>query len=130
MSRDTLPEAKAELVDLLWDGTAPTFSVDGIAAGSIHVYDHEPRALTHPFDVTVATAGMDPDFWVLAVRIYANISEPKTAQDQLDLLIPAVDGALAGNGGNGPSAWEVTWDDTLEVLVATSVLNVGRQDYY
>ena len=129
MSRTTLAASKAELVGLLWDG-APTFSAAGVAAGSIHVYDFEPRSLDYPWNVTVATAGMTPDSWVLAVRIYANISDPKTAQDLLDLMIPAVNSAIAGNGGFGPSAWEVSWDDQLEVLVATTLLDVGREDLY
>lgn len=127
MSRDTLALAKAELVGLLWSSNAPTFTVSGIDAAAIHVYDHEPRSLEYPFPITVATAGMDADFWVLSLRVYANIADAKKAQDLLDLLIPAVN-AKTANGGFGPSAWDITWDDKLEVLVATNLLNVGRED--
>lgn len=87
--------------------------------------------MTHPFSVTIATAGMTPDDWVFAVRIYASTErlDAKTAQDQLDLLLPAVDAKVGSNGGFGPSDWEVTFDPDLDALVATNILNVGRETF-
>jgi hypothetical protein len=132
MSRTTVAAAKAELYALLWSANAPTFSATGVDTSSIHVYDHEPKQMTHPFSVTIATAGFTPDDWVLAVRIYADTAraDAKTAQDQLDLLIPAVDVKIGSNGGFGPSSWEIDWDADLDALIATNLLNVGRQDYF
>lgn len=132
MSRETVAAAKAELYALLWSGGAPTFSATGVDAAAVRVYDHEPKGFSHPFSVTIATAGFTPDDWVLAVRIYADTArtDAKVAQDQLDLLIPAVDAKVGSSGGFGPSSWEVDWDADLDSLIATSLLNVGRQDYF
>lgn len=129
MSRATVAASKAELLGLLWTGTAPTFTVTNIDAASIRVLDHEPRSLTHPFTVTIATAGMTPDDWVLAVRVYAVTAktDAKTAQDQLDLLLPAVDAKIGSNGGFGPSNWAVDYDDSLDAYVALNLLEVGRE---
>lgn len=131
MSRTTLAATKAELYGLLWSANAPTFSASGVDAASVHVYDHEPKAMSHPFSVTIATAGMTPTDWVIAVRIYADTAraDAKTAQDQLDLLVPAVDAKIGSNGGFGPSAWEIVWDPDLDALVATNLLNIGRDTF-
>lgn len=131
MSRSSLLASKAELVGLLWASNAPAFTVpSSIDAASIHVYDHEPRSPAFPISITVATAGMDPESWVLAVRIYVSTvkTDAKVAQDQLDALLPEVDHRIGSNGGYSPSAWEITWDPDLDALVATNLLNVGRED--
>lgn len=130
MSRDTLAASKAELYGLLWTANAPTFTVSGISANNIHVWDHERSDYPHPFSVTVSTAGMDPDFWFLVVRVYASTAkmDAKTAQDQLDLLVPAVDAKIGSNGGFGPSSWEITYEDSFNppAFMATCILTVGR----
>lgn len=131
MSRESLPEAKAELYALLSIDGVPTFTVEGIAASNIRVWDHERREYPHPFSITISTVGMDPDFWFLAVRIYVatKTMDDKKAQEYLDLLIPAVNSAIAGNGGFGPSAWTVEWvDQPLLAFMATNLLSVGRED--
>lgn len=136
MSRSTVAAAKAELYALLWTANTATatFSVAGVDAAQIHVYDHEPRGgeMVAPVSVTISTAGFTPDFWVLAVRIYTTTQkyDAKKAQDVLDLLIPAVDAKVGSNGGFGPSDWTIEWDDGLEAFMATNLLQVGRQDYY
>lgn len=131
MSRSTLAAAKAELYALLWTGSAPTFTAGSIPSTAITVYDHEPRSGAKPYSVTISTAGMSAESWLIALRVYAfSVNDPKTAQDELDLLVPAVDAKAGSNGGFDLGPWELTWDDPLEALVATSIIEVGRQDYF
>lgn len=108
----------------------PTFSVANIDASSIRVFDHERRDYPHPFSVSISTAGMTADFWIIAVRIYSSAQKlgDKMAQDQLDLLIPAVDAKVGSTGAFGPSAWEVSWEEAFDAMMAVCLLEVGRQD--
>lgn len=132
MSRTSLKNTKAEFYALLWSANAPTFSATGVDAAAIHVYDHEPRSLDYPFNITVAFGGNDAHFWVLTVRIYASTArmDAKTAQDQLDVLMPAVEAAAVANGGYDPQGWSaLEWDDQLEAFMVANDFEVGRQDY-
>lgn len=133
MSRATLADARAEVYGLLWSSSTPTFSVSDVDAAAIHVYDHEPRELEWPINVTLAFGGSTVDFWVITVRIYASTVrlDAKTAQDQLDLLMPAVEAKATSNGGYDAQGWSpLTWDDGLEAFVVANDLLVGRQDVY
>lgn len=132
MSRSTLAATKTEFVGLLWTGTAPTFTVTGVDAASVRVYDHEPRKLTHPVGVTVAFGGGDASVWTLTVRLYATTSHysDKVAQDQIDLLMPAIEEKAVSNGGYDARGWSpLTWDESLEAFLVSLDVEVGRQDY-
>lgn len=132
MSRTSLKNTKAEMYGLLWSAGAPTFTATGVDAASVHVYDHEPRSLDYPFNVTIAFGGNNASFWVLTVRIYANTArmDAKTAQDQLDVLMPAVEVAAVANGGYDPRGWSpLEWDDLLDAFMVACDFEVGRQDY-
>lgn len=118
---------------MLWTSNAPTFTATGVDAASIHVYDHEPRSLDYPISVTLAFGGSDALFWTVMVRIYANTArmDAKTAQDQLDLLMPAVEAKVVTNGGYDPAGWSaLEWDDGLDAFMVENAVIVGRQDHF
>lgn len=119
MARTTIAAAKAELFAL----------IDGVA-GATCVYSYEPGAgqMLRPLPVTVSTAGVDPDFWILAVRAYADTStDAKEAQDALDTLILAIEQRVDDHWG--PSNWVVVpHPEIQDVLVAEWVVQCGRED--
>lgn len=126
MARDSIANSKAELAALLAPGGTP--AVSGVAA----FYDHEPyrgQALRGVW-VTLGTAGMTPEFYLIAVRVYHSTTTlpAGTVQTALDTLVQAHDALLATTGRFGPSNWEVEWNEDLDAFVATSVLAVGRED--
>lgn len=117
----SLADRKAELVALLGD-------LDGVDA----VWDHLPhRQQADKTSVCVYTDGYDPEFWRIAVRVYKHQgSDPKSSQDELDTLLPAVD-AATDNGVFGPSRWDIDYPVGTESqwYVATQVYEVGREDF-
>lgn len=134
MSRTTVANAKAELYALLWTASTntPTFSVATVDATQIRVYDHEPRGdhMQSPVSVTISTAAMTPTEWTVVVRVYVTTAHysAKVAQDNLDLLIPAVDVKIGSTAAFGPSQWDIAWEDSLDAFMASCVLSVGRED--
>lgn len=122
MARNSLAAAKAELTGLFTSG--------GNVGGASGVYAYEPLSgqMAKPTAVTVSTAGMDPDFYQLAVRIYHTADvDVKVAQDTLDGLILAVEGRLTS--GFGEAAWVVDYSPDLNAFVATCVIPIGREDH-
>lgn len=131
MARDTLANAKTELFGLL--GTATTYVPVSslVTAGVVKVYDHEPRpgdALKGCF-VTVEWAGMTPEYWLFAVRVYVSGDvNAKSASDYTLAAAVAVD-ALVNNGGFGGSEWSgPVWAEDLNAFVATNTVMCGRSD--
>ena len=126
MSRSTLAAAKAELVALLAPGGTPAVST------VTSVFDHLPpvSAMRGPVTVCVFTSGISANFWSLAVGVFLTSDvDHKTAQDDLDVLLPALDALMTA--GFGPSTWDITYP-TLDqpYFLATGTFEVGRQDYY
>ena len=121
MARNSLAAAKAELYSLITTG--------GLPANVTAAYDYEPAPgqAQKPVAVTVSTAGMTAVDYLLALRIYVT-AEPdaEKAQDDLDLLIMALDARMTS--GFGPSNWEVDYDPELTAFVATNIFQVGRED--
>lgn len=123
MARATLAEAKQELYELYVDGEVP------LVEGVTKVYDHEPFGgdLAKPVSITMITAGMDPEFWRVALRIYVDTAMgAKKAQDTLDELMPAVEAMWTD--GFGPSDWDVDYAAELKAMVAETVVQIGRED--
>lgn len=119
MARNSLAASKAELKGLLTAGT----NVGGVTT----VYDHEPLQVAKPTAVTIFTAGMDPDFYLIAVRIYHTADvDAKDAQDNLDVMIIDVEDRLSSGFGMAP--WSVDYREDLNAFVATTILPVGRED--
>lgn len=87
------------------------------------------KRLKRPAAVSVGTDGMTPDFYRVAVRIWIALDEQNLgpAYDLLDEHLAGVDQAL-GNGGFGPSDWIVEGQDDPPVIIATCVLELGRDD--
>ncbi len=126
MSVDTLANAKAELVGLLSSGGVPTI------AGVDAVYDHLPptSTMTGAINVSVFTAGIEPEFWLIAMRVTAVLGiAAKATEDAIDVLLPLID-RTTNNGHFGPAAWAIaypTGSDT-QAIEATCVYQVGRAD--
>jgi len=123
MARNSIAAAKAELFALLSTAGVP------LVAGVTAVYDHEPFAGQgqKPVCITISTAGMSPDFYLIALRIYQTCDvDVAQAQANLDGLILTVDAMMSS--GFGPSEWAVEYRDDITALVATQVFQVGRQD--
>lgn len=119
MARTSIAAAKAELFA----------QIDGVT-GATAVYSFEPGAgqMLRPLPVAISTAGVDPDFWTFAVRIYADTStDAKGAQDALDALMTAVEAEVDDHWG--PVNWVVvSHPEIQDVLVAEWLVSCGRED--
>lgn len=126
----TLATRKAELVALLRDPSTNEPLVDGVDM----VWDHLnlAQSLSGGTDISVFTAGVTAEFWQIGLRVRKNQgSDPKSSQDELDLLLPAID-VVTNNGHFGPSRWDVQYPaggDDQSFYVATQVYEVGREDF-
>lgn len=121
MARNSLAASKAELYALLSGANLP----DSVVAA----YDYEPLPgqMAKPVALTISTAGMDPNFYLLAVRLYQSAEvDARAAQANLDTLILTVEHKLTDGFGMAP--WSVEYLADLDALVATCVLPVGRED--
>lgn len=121
MSRATIGAAKTELLGLVSGSNLP--------AGVTKTYGYEPvpGQLAKPTAITVSTAGWDPDFWQIALRIYQSIEvDAEDAQENLDSVMSSVESKLTS--GFGMAAWSVDYIADLNALVATCILPVGRDD--
>lgn len=77
--------------------------------------------------VTIATAGMTPVFYLIALRIYVTTDvDAQWAQDTMDSLIQTIDARM--DARFGPSQWETEFVPELAAFVATNVFEVGRED--
>lgn len=129
MGATSLADAKSDLFSRL------TSNADGTPHASLtkitHVYDHEPRAgdTKKPMPLTISTAGMSPEAYTLALRIYSDASKSvPLSQSDLDVAILQVDGRVGSEFG--PSDWTVQWVEELDAFVATNTLQAGREDYF
>lgn len=121
MARDSLAASKAELLALITTGGLPS----GVTAA--YGYEPLPGQMQKPVAVTVSTAGMDPNFYLIALRIYVSVeNDAEQASDDLDTLILDVDDRMTS--GFGPSNWTVTYQPDLAAFVAENVFTVGRED--
>lgn len=121
MARTSIAAAKAELYGLLSGANLPS--------PVVAAYDYEPLSgqMAKPTALTISTAGMDPDFYLLAVRLYQSTDvDVQAAQATLDTLILTVENKLTS--GFGVASWAVEYAADLDALVATCVLPVGRED--
>lgn len=116
MARTSLAGARADVATAL-------NSVSGVTTA----YDHEPVAHDKPVALTVSSAGIAPTDYLIAVRIYVTTEIPvEDAQDKMDSVLEAADNALPSWAG--PSQWSIEWDQEQGQLVATCVLEIGRED--
>ena len=127
MAVTSLTEARALLFAAL--------DVAGVNATAVtKVYDHEPRVAETavPAIVTIFATGFDPNEWLyqFAVRIYyeTKSTAPSTVQHDMDVIIEAVDDAIAAAGRVGPVVWTIGFADNLDALVAESDVTIGRED--
>jgi hypothetical protein len=122
VSRTSIANAKAELHNLI---NSPALT--GVTA--TYSYEPIPGQGVKPVMVTVATTGMTPTFYLLTVRIYATADvDAKAAQDTIDALIQTIDARIGSTGRFGPSNWDVDLVPELAAFVATTTLEVGRED--
>lgn len=129
MARDTFANSLAELYNLLAADANGTPRTALSSVGVVAVYDHEPKpgdALRNCF-VTVAPAGMTPEYWVIAQRVYSMWDVgAKDAQDVCLAAMVAVDNLMTD--GFGPAQWDWQPFDNLGAFVATNILMVPRSD--
>lgn len=123
MARDTLTEAKAELVALL-EAARATFD-------EAQVHDHQPLLsnLNDGKGVCVFTVRYTRESYFLGVRILISGGwSPADAQARLDEWIPAVEAALTSHYGPIDFTTEFATEDD-PYYAATVVLEVGREDF-
>lgn len=119
MARTSIAASKAELYGLVSGANLP--------AGVTMAYNHEPMSMAKPVALTISTAGMDADYYLLALRIYHTVDvDVAEAQANLDTLILAVESKLTS--GFNVASWAVDYSGELNAWVATCVLPVGRED--
>jgi hypothetical protein len=78
--------------------------------------------------LVLTTAGISPDEWQFALRIYCDIGvQPRKAQQDLDAVMLAVEDRVDSHFG--PSSWVVgPHPDNGAVLVAEWIVQCGRED--
>lgn len=104
-------------------------TTDGNVGSVTGVYAFEPLAghMAKPTAVTISTAGMDPDFYQLALRAYHTAEvDAKAAQDNLDVIVLAIEARLSS--GFVSSTWSVDYDPEIDAFVATTIIPAGRED--
>lgn len=132
MSRTTFQNAIAEMHALLGDAStfAPVASL--ASAGVVRVYPFEPGAAgwVKPCGVTLSPAGMDATEWQVTVRVYVDGGQDRAvAQDLLIDATTAVSARLAAGSGYYPDAWTFSYIDAIDAEVATSTVQIGREDF-
>lgn len=116
MARTSLAGARADVATAL-----------NAVTGVTTAYDHEPTTHGKPVALTVSSAGIAPTDYLIAVRIYVTTETPvEEAQATMDAVVEAADNALPSWAG--PSNWSIEWDQEEGQLVATCILEVGRED--
>lgn len=126
MATASLAAARA----LLYDALAPLDSNDLVTK----VYDHEPPIgdLAKPAAVTMFATGVDPNFWLFVIHIYHGLGvSAEAAQKNVDELILAVEVAVESPGvaNIGPSQWTIEYIAEIDAIVATSNVQIGREDF-
>lgn len=111
--------------------TGGQLAVTGMTlAGPVMVYDHEPPQAQGALYVTLTLAGLDPEFFHIAVRVYgAPPGSLRGAQFDHAAVIMAVDRLLPSAYG-GPVSWQVGYDDSIGRIVGLAVVDVGREDLF
>lgn len=126
MARTSLAAAKAELFGLLSSGSQRA-SVAGITSAFDH--DPGPGRLAGPISLVLTTAGIDPDFFIFALRLYADAgSDPRRAHQSLDLVMPAITAKLDARWGEERWVGPSPHPDRDDVLVCEWVVSCGRED--
>jgi len=124
VARTSIASTKTDLYNSL---SSPALS--GVTG--VYAYEPGPGQMLRGTTITIQTSGVDPDTWLFTIRIYVDTRvDAQKAQDSLDTVILLVDDRLFSLGWAGPSNWTVDWAEDLESMVATSVLQVGREDAY
>jgi hypothetical protein len=114
-----LAATKAELYGLLSGVNLP--------AGVTAAYDHEPLKVEKPVALTISTAGMDPEFYQLTIRLYHTLEvDVAEAQSHMDDLILLVEERLSS--GFNRTAWTVGADMEANAWVAACTVLAGRED--
>lgn len=125
MARDSLPNAKAELVGVLAPGGVP-------AAPSVgRVQDFDP-VVQYPAAgkaaVTVATSGIGPTEWAATVRVYAKAdADPRAASLLLDQAAQEV--SVVMEGSYGRVSWRLDYDPAIASYVALCEVPLPREDF-
>lgn len=131
MAATSLSAARTDLYGLLVSNTA-TGAPEASLTAVTRVYQYEPLPgdILKPISVTILTAGMDADFFMFELRIYASDGANNSTQANLDTAIQQVDARLRASGTFGPSSWSVEWIDELGCWIARTEQRAGREDYY
>ena len=131
MAATSLSAARDDLYGLLVANTT-TGAPEGSLTAVTKVYKYEPLPgdILKPISVTILTSGMDPEYFVFELRIYASDGSNNQTQANLDTAIQQVDARLRASAEFGPSAWTVEWIDELGAWIARTEQRAGRQDYF
>jgi hypothetical protein len=126
MARTSLSAAKAELFADLSSG-AQRCSVAGVTSA----YDHDPGPgrLAGPISLVLTTAGIDPDAWNFAIRLYADAgTDPAGVHRALDIIMPAITEKVSYRWGEERWVGPFPHPDRDDVLVCEWVVACGRED--
>lgn len=129
MAATSLTNAKADLYGLLVSNTTTGAPVAALTAVA-RVYDYEPLPgdLFRPVSVTITSAGMTPNEFLLEVRIYATDATQQLTQARMDLAVAQVDARIGSIAEFGPSDWTIAWVNEIGAWVALCQITAGRQD--
>lgn len=127
----SIADARAALFGALAadpDGTP----VDDLADYVVRVFDVEPRPgiAPKPSAVTVFFDAMTALDYSFAVRVYQSLdTDPAQAQRDLDGAVEAVTAAIDAVDQFGRSDWSAGYVETLDCLVASTTVEIGREDF-
>lgn len=131
MAATSLSEARTDLFGLLVANTttgAP--HADLTAVTKVYKYEPLPGDILKPISVTLIASGMNAEFYLFELRIYAADGGNTQTQANLDTAIQQVDARLRATSEFGPSDWSVEWVDELGCWIARTEQTCGRQDYF
>ena len=94
---------------------------------SVAVFAFEPPTLGGNA-VTVSTAGVTPDSWRLAVRIYCPAIQSAEGQDLCDDIVQAIDTSTVLRRVPR-SDWTLSYDETKDVFFYETVAEFPREDF-
>lgn len=129
MAMLTLADARTHLFDSYCVGDNDPHP-DLAAVGVAGVYDVELPGgdIAKPVAVTLFSTGYTPTEFNFEIRVYSSLDEGAAeAQYTLDAVLPIMDDLLPGN--TGPENWLIVFDETLNAFIATSTVNLGREDF-
>jgi hypothetical protein len=129
MGAISVADARSDLYGLLCSNTttgAPAASMTAVTR--VYQYEPMPGDIAKPVSITLLLRGVDPDFYLFDIRLYASDGTQPITQARVDLALQQIDQQLASTAQFGPSNWQLDWLEEIAAWMAVAQLQVPRED--